>query len=79
MSSTFGVALRPRFSVSDERKLLLGGGDELVEPGASTDPLNGIDPSNLCQECGGWVLATDPVAVGNHKLKPLFVVDDVSS
>ena len=40
---------------------------------------NRIDASNLCQECGGRVLATDPVAVGDHKLKPLFVVDDVPS
>src|ERR1700737_2847831 len=46
----------------DDISGLLLCGNELVEPGASTDPLDRIDPSNLCQECRGRVFATDPVA-----------------
>lgn len=54
-------------------------GDELVKPRASTDSLDRNDASNPCQECGGRVFATDAMAVGDNKLKPLLVVDDVPS
>jgi hypothetical protein len=50
--------------------------DEPVQAGTPADAFDRVNARNLRKECCGGIFPTDPVAVRNDQLEPLFVVDD---